>query len=437
MTGRTGGRASGGSHSACPERQPAASTVWPARSSRPSAVAHAGEPIAVEDRRGGLARRRSAPPRRARAPRPARRPAPAGRPLPRRAAWTPPADRGREPGLELAALARPEPLAVEPERALQLVAPAQLLGLVAVERDVQRAAAPVADGGARVRPRARRRSPDTGRAEARLSSSSASSPQDASPSRRQHPGGDAGRARSRASRASITATRSPRWAARHAHARPITPAPDHQGVEASSRLVPSAPFSLCGRCASPSLRRHYPDQVQTVGGTSRPLSPSLGLPLFRPHGSPHGRRCACWILSRCPRTTVALCAGRSTRSTPTARTSTPRATRQPGIYADEPELVPLRAALEGTSLQRAHACDPRLLEREPGELGRAPSRDRSHRAGRRGRAGRWDADRRRAGRRGPVSKSRVAFAIHVRDGLITRNAVHLSEADARRDLGAD
>src|SRR5204862_7084212 len=32
-------------------------------------------------------------------------------------------------------------------------------------------------------------------------------------------------------------------------------------------------------CSSPSLRRHYPDQVPTVGGTSAALSALGGLPL--------------------------------------------------------------------------------------------------------------------------------------------------------------
>jgi hypothetical protein len=34
-------------------------------------------------------------------------------------------------------------------------------------------------------------------------------------------------------------------------------------------------------------------------------------------------------------------------------------------------------------------------------------------------------------------RSRIAVAVHVRDGLIRRNAVHLTEEGARRDLGAD
>ena len=53
-------------------------------------------------------------------------------------------DPRREGGLELAALPRREPPRVEPERALQLVQARELLGLVAVDRDVQGAAAQVA-----------------------------------------------------------------------------------------------------------------------------------------------------------------------------------------------------------------------------------------------------------------------------------------------------
>jgi hypothetical protein len=53
-------------------------------------------------------------------------------------------DRRRQPGLEVAAAARREPIRLEAERALKLMAAAQLCGLVTVERHVQRAAAVVA-----------------------------------------------------------------------------------------------------------------------------------------------------------------------------------------------------------------------------------------------------------------------------------------------------
>src|SRR6185503_4080577 len=60
---------------------------------------------------------------------------------------------------------------------------------------------------------------------------------------------------------------------------PGTGEPDHAGadddrVEPALRCVVHSAALPGGRCAPTSLRRHYPDQVQTVGGaSSRPLSP--------------------------------------------------------------------------------------------------------------------------------------------------------------------
>jgi hypothetical protein len=104
----------------------------------------------------------------------------------------------------------------------------------------------------------------------------------------------------------------------------------------------------------------------------------------------------------------------------------------PGIYASEPEIVPIRAALEGITYTGATALDDfwnasreswtrvhiDMESLEPvggGVLGlgtlTATSRDT-----------------------GAEVTSRVAFAVHVRDGLIWRNAAHLTEEAARRDL---
>jgi hypothetical protein len=107
----------------------------------------------------------------------------------------------------------------------------------------------------------------------------------------------------------------------------------------------------------------------------------------------------------------------------------------PGIYSSEPEIVPIRAALEGItysgptaladfwranreSWARLHLDLERLEPVGAGILGvgtlTATSRDT-----------------------GAEVRSRIAVAVHVRDGRIWRNAVHLTEEGARRDLGAD
>ena len=100
---------------------------------------------------------------------------------------------GRQAGLQLAAAARRQPLGAEAERALQVVDAAQLRRLVAVEGDVQGAVARVAGAhparrlqlGDEVRVelgRGERHPQQLGLAEGELAD------------RRQHPGGDPGRA---------------------------------------------------------------------------------------------------------------------------------------------------------------------------------------------------------------------------------------------------
>ena len=107
----------------------------------------------------------------------------------------------------------------------------------------------------------------------------------------------------------------------------------------------------------------------------------------------------------------------------------------PGIYADEPEVVPLRAALEATTFSGPSAIrDFWDASRESWtELHLEIERMEPAGAGVLA-VGKLTGTSRETGAR---VESRVAFAIHVRDGRIWRNAVHLSEADARRDLGAD
>ena len=104
----------------------------------------------------------------------------------------------------------------------------------------------------------------------------------------------------------------------------------------------------------------------------------------------------------------------------------------PGIYAEEAELVPLRGALEGTVYTGRHPWrdfwkDSRdswsklRLDIESFEeigdgvlaIGTLYGTSR--------------------GTNAPV-EARIAFAAHIRDGRIWRNAVHLDPAKARREL---
>src|SRR5687767_3465839 len=128
------------------------------------------------------------------------------------------------------------------------------------------------------------------------------------------------------------------------------------------RLVPRAPF-LDGRCASPSLRRHYPDQVQTVGGTSRPLSPFVGLPCSCPMVAlPHGigyraHPPDAWIIRRVSDDAITL-AHRAVDAFNEQGADIAAARPTPsGIYSSEPEIVPIRAALEGITYSGPTALD--------------------------------------------------------------------------------
>ena len=101
--------------------------------------------------------------------------------------------------------------------------------------------------------------------------------------RRDHAGGDVGR---RVGRAGVEDDDAGAGrAARQAQASPMTPAPARPGRRPAGALLILAvmPVRLLFRsvreAGRPSLRRHYPDQVRTVGGASRPLSRSLRLPL--------------------------------------------------------------------------------------------------------------------------------------------------------------
>src|SRR5581483_8950285 len=129
--------------------------------------------------------------------------------------------------------------------------------------------------------------PGQARAEARAIASCSSSPNVASPTGASIPAATPLAPAPGSSRSS-TRTRSPRCAARHAQARPIAPPPTTTASSAlpprrgrATTFPPSLAFgsdtppslvSLGGRSAPPSLRRHYPDQVQTVGGPDAALS---------------------------------------------------------------------------------------------------------------------------------------------------------------------
>ena len=138
-----------------------------------------------------------------------------------------------EARLELAAAARRQPLGLEAERALQVVDAAQLGGLVAVEGDVERAAALV--------PGARRRrrlelGDEPGRARPRRASSPAArgSPKVSSPTGASIPAATPVAPAGGSARSSTT-TRAPRWAARQAQARPMTPPPTNTASNYASR----------------------------------------------------------------------------------------------------------------------------------------------------------------------------------------------------------
>ena len=279
MTGRTGGRASGGIHSIRPDQQPAASTKLAALKLRPSARLHppgGALPIGRGDLRPGvngdvlsLQRRQQ---RRGHTPG-----VDAGLTGNARSA----SDGGGEPGLELAAGAARQPFRGEPKAPVELVAAPQLLGLVAVQRHVKGTAIREAHLDPGVLLQLDRRSPASAAVTRRLKPSRRSSPQEASPDRRQHAGGDPGRARGRM------------VALEHADARaapggpPGAGQPDHAAAD-EDRVVSVVCLAsahrarLIGRGAPTSLRRHYPDQVQTVGGASAALSARWWAPVAQP-----------------------------------------------------------------------------------------------------------------------------------------------------------
>ena len=136
----------------------------------------------------------------------------------------PPATRGERPGSSRGSATGPSHSDGQAERALQVVQAAQLLGVVAVGGDHQRAGLAEAGGqpdellelGGEGGPALARR--------ARFSRSAASSPKSASVTGASMPAATP-EAPAPGSSRSTTSTDRPRRRARQAHARPITPAP--------------------------------------------------------------------------------------------------------------------------------------------------------------------------------------------------------------------
>ena len=269
MTGRTGGRAWGGSQGAAPDQAPVASTTCSARCSRPSAVTTpARRPSSISASITSASTNTCPPPRSTAA-------ASAGSSRPRvdrRLAGRVDA-RGagrREARLQLPAAARAQPLDAEVERLHQLEAAAQLLGLVAIEGDVERAAGLVADLQLAVRGElGGERGPGAGRGQRRGASAP---PRPSSP---RPPGRACPRPRARLRRPgssrSSTRTRTPRRAARHAQARPITPPPTTIASRASGPPSVRAAASAAERPRRRAARLGLGSPSGTVAFSGSPL----------------------------------------------------------------------------------------------------------------------------------------------------------------------
>ena len=243
-----------------PSRTPATRSGPPISSRRPRRPRHLGSRAL-----GGGAQRA--------------RPGPAGRRRPRAGRERRAAQRGVRPGSSSRAWRGAATLASRPSSRISSMAAAKLGGLVASRGDVKRAQRQEPDVGARwPRPA---RAANAGQAACEGSAK----PQQRllAPGRlahgRQHPGGDARGARRRRRSRSSTRTRSPRWAARQAQARPIAPAPT---TIASTCLMARLGTLLLLPGSGPG---HHPCagitrvRFRRSAAAMPPSQPTVGLPL--------------------------------------------------------------------------------------------------------------------------------------------------------------
>ena len=180
-------------------------------------------------------------------------------------------DPRREPGLQRARRARREPLGLEPEAALEVVQPAQLLGVVAVGRHHQRAGAPRSPWACRVRSSSSAAKPGHSSRPSRFSAQQLLLAEVRLGHRREHARGHADGARARTRRARRTAP----------SARPARPATRTPG-----RRCPRRPrrgrrrfASALLDCSLHCLRRHYPDQVPRSAAAVPPSQPDCPAPV--------------------------------------------------------------------------------------------------------------------------------------------------------------
>jgi ketosteroid isomerase-like protein len=107
----------------------------------------------------------------------------------------------------------------------------------------------------------------------------------------------------------------------------------------------------------------------------------------------------------------------------------------PGVFADDTEIVPFRAALENTMYSGPSALDDFWDASRESWSELHVELERMELVGANVLAvGLLTGTSRETGAR---VESKIAFACHVRDGRVTRLASHLSEESARRELGGE
>ena len=276
MTGRTGGRARAAAATRPPRPSARGEHDVPGADARVPSRGHA-RPRPRSARRSAPRRPRrpaitSAPARSAAATQRAR-PAPAGRPRPRAGAWTPPRTARAQARLQLAALAAAAATRRRgPSERISSWRRRSSVGLVAVEGDVKRAAAAGSRRRRRWRPPARRRTPARRRARRAPSAAARSSPQVASPTGASIPAATPDAPAPGRSRSSTRTARPALGGAPGAGEADRAGADDDQRPRLRGLASACASRSPGAARRPPSLRRHYPDQVQTVGGRVAALS---------------------------------------------------------------------------------------------------------------------------------------------------------------------